>query len=85
MAFNLRLKWGSIKGWSCAPDDAVELLQKWDDLGISMSAAMHRDTPEQKEIICQVIDLVDGKIVNDWSGETMTKESAKKYVMEYRT
>jgi hypothetical protein len=27
---------------------------------------------------------LDGEIQNDWSGETYTKEEAKKYLREYR-
>ena len=41
------------------------------------------DTPEQKQIICDIIRAVDGPITNDWSGETMTPDEAVKYVMEY--
>ncbi|QUM73313.1 hypothetical protein [Sphingopyxis granuli] len=44
-----------------------------------------RDTPEQKQALCNLIDLVDGEILNEWSCERMTKEAAKKYVLEYDT
>ena len=44
---------------------------------------LQKDTQEQKEILCKVIDLIDGEIENDWSGEIMSKEEAKKYIMEY--
>jgi hypothetical protein len=85
MAFNLLLKWGGIKGWDGAHDEAMKLLQQWSELGVSMGAAMQHDTPQQKEIICQIIEVVDGEIQNDWSGEKMTKQEAKKYVLEYGT
>lgn len=42
-----------------------------------------RDTPEQKQLICDLIDLCDGEIWNDWDGVVMSKEDAKKYVMTY--
>lgn len=43
-----------------------------------------RDTPRQKEIICELIDLCDeDKIYLHWDGKYVTKEEAKKYVMEY--
>jgi len=34
-------------------------------------------------MLCEVIDLIDGEIQNDWTGEKMTKDEAKKYVLEY--
>jgi hypothetical protein len=83
MAFNLLLKWGSIKGWDGATDKAMDLLDKWEQIGVSASAAMQEDTPEQKDIICKVIDLVDGEIKNDWSGDILSKDQAKNYILEY--
>lgn len=44
---------------------------------------MQRQTPEQRELICDIIDAVDGEIWNDWDGVTMSKDEAKKYVREY--
>ncbi len=41
------------------------------------------DTPEQKEIICQLIDLVPGEIFLDWDNKDVSKEEAKKYVLNY--
>ncbi len=49
----------------------------------SASAMAQHDTPDQKAALCKVIDATDGEIYNDWSGETMTKEQAKAYVMDY--
>lgn len=83
MKEHLLLKWGSVKGWSDLTDASVAILQRWSDLGYSMSAAMQHDTPEQKTILCELIDQLDGTIRNDWSGEDMTKDAAKAYVMEY--
>ena len=82
----LILKFGTLKGWSCLSKTTAEILQKWADLGTSMSVMAQNDTPEQKEILCQAIDnLSDGfEIQNDWSGEKYTKEEAKKYIREYR-
>lgn len=85
MAESLDLKWGTLKGWSLGSNQkAIDLCNRYVDLGASMSAMAQKDTPEQKQIICELIDAVDGEIRNDWSGEVMTKEAAKKYVMEYR-
>lgn len=83
MAGSITLKWGTIKGWEGISDDVIAVLQEWSDLGASMSAMQQRDTPEQKALICRAIDLVDEPIFNDWSGEEMTREEAKKYIMEY--
>jgi hypothetical protein len=81
----LRLKWGTLKGWDGRSEPFRAALQKYADAGgmDSVSAMQARDTPEQKELLCEVIDAVDGKITNDWTGERMTKDEAKKYVREY--
>ena len=80
---SLTLKWGTLKGWDFHSDKATELLREYGEIGSSMSAAMQKDTPRQKEIICELIDECNGEIWNDWEGKEMTKEQAKKYVLEY--
>jgi hypothetical protein len=43
-----------------------------------------RDTPRQKEIICELIDLCDGDTIYlEWDGVDVSKAEAKKYVMDY--
>ena len=80
----LTLKWGTLKSWSFSEDqNGIDLLNKYLEIGASASAMMQEDTPEQKEIICQLIDLVYGKIYLDWDDKWVTKKEAKKYVMEY--
>lgn len=81
----LLLKWGTLKDWSGVTNPkALKLIEKYFELGSSMSAAMQHDSLEQKEIICQIIDtLQDGQIHSDWSGEEFTKKQAKEYVMNY--
>ena len=82
MAVSIELKWRNIKGWDSIPLDhpAASALQKWidSDPGIGV---MTRPTDEQKELICAVIDAVDGTIINDLTGEVMTPEEAKAYIM----
>jgi hypothetical protein len=85
MAESLLLKWGTLKGWDLESEKSLDIIRRYEDLGASMSAMAQRDTPEQKQLICDLIDAVDGEIMNDWSGEVMSKDEAKKYVMEYRT
>ena len=52
------LKWGTMKSWNISSEKGKELLKKYYGLGCSISAAMQKDTPEQKELICQMIDTV---------------------------
>jgi hypothetical protein len=80
----LALKWGTLKRWDFTENpEAIILMEKYNNIGSSISAMTQRDTVEQKKIICQLIDLCDGVIYSDWSGEYMTKQQAKDYVMEY--
>ena len=80
----LTLKWGNVKGWDGFEEGtpARAALEKWADSGQGISA-MQRQTPEQRELICAIIDAVDGEIWNDWDGAAMSKDEAKKYVREY--
>lgn len=80
----LTLKWGSLKSWNFESEQAKELLQKWSNIGCSMSAATHHDTSEQKEIICDLIDVGNFDTVYlDWDDKEVSKEEAKKYVRNY--
>lgn len=83
---HLLLKWGGIKGWSNINVDglAFAALKRYHDEPVSMSAAAQRDTETQKQAVLDCIDALNGTIQNDWSGEMMTKEEAKKYILEYK-
>ncbi|MAK86535.1 MAG: hypothetical protein CMK96_06255 [Pseudomonas sp.] len=86
MSETLYLKWGTVKGWEDLSDASAAALQKWADFGVSMSATTQRDTTEQKQALCDAIDVVasgGGVIWNDWNGEEMTADAAKAYVMGY--
>ncbi len=80
----ITLKWGTLKSWKLESEKGQELLRKYEEIGSTFSAMAQRDTPEQKELICQMIDTV-GEIYLDWDGEYVSKERAKKYVMDYST
>jgi predicted translin family RNA/ssDNA-binding protein len=87
---NLLLKWGTIKRWENFKEgsDCRAALQEYADIsGVSWSA-MAQDKRDQHRIaLCKIIDAVadaGGEIQNDCSGEMMTRDDAKKYVMEYR-
>lgn len=80
----MTLKWGTLKSWRLTSDKGKALLRKYLDLGSSLSAMMQHDTPEQKDLICQIIDECGAdEIYLAWEHKAVTKEEAKKYVMEY--
>ena len=79
----ITLKWRTLKSWRLKGKKGLELLKKYHDIGSSFSAMAQKDTPEQKEIICEMIDTVPGEIYLDWDDKFVSKEEAKKYVLEY--
>ena len=81
----LTLKWGTLKKWDfTGSEKAIELLLEYCSIGSCMSAMAQVDTPRQKEIICELIDLCDGDTIYlEWDGEDVSKERAKEYVMNY--
>lgn len=86
MSDRISLKWGTLKGWDLESEAALAAAQRYMDHGLAAAGVMmQRDTPEQKQALCELIDVIDGEILNEWSGERMTKEDAKKYVLEYDT
>jgi hypothetical protein len=80
----ITLKWGSLKSWNITSKKGLKLLEAYCKEGHCISAIMHKDTLKQKKIICKLIDIVPGKIYIHWDGKYVSKEKAKKYVMEYR-
>lgn len=83
---HLVLKWGTLKSWDYSDDErGKNLLKEYREIGSSMSAMSQRDTQRQKEIICELIDICNDPegIYLDWDDKYVTKEEAKKYVMEY--
>lgn len=82
----LTLKWGVPKAWDLKRAETQALLQKYADLGWSGSAATQPNTPEHKTVLCELIDAIDADfITSDWTGEKMSKEDAKTYVLNYGT
>lgn len=78
----ITLKWGTLQSWRITSEKGKELLRQYGELGTRLSVAFQRDTPEQKRLICELIDLVPGEICLDWDGKYVSKEDAKKYVMD---
>jgi hypothetical protein len=88
MVANLTLKYGTIKGWDGFEDGhpARVALDKYLAAGqMLMGAAMQKDNQEQKQALIEIIDAIDGEIMNDWEGKAMTKDEAKDYILSYRT
>lgn len=83
MTERLTLKWGTLKGWDLEKDSSQDILRRYVNLGYSPSALFQRDTPEQKQLLCDLIDAVDGEIWADWDGKVMTPAEAKEYVTTY--
>jgi hypothetical protein len=81
----LTLKWGTLKSWDFTHSEkGQELLKEYNEIGSSFSAMAQRDTPRQKEIICELIDLCDGDTIYlDWDGKDVSKDEAKAYVIDY--
>lgn len=82
----LTLKWGTMKAWDIKSEAGWAAAQAYFNAGPQSAGAMsQRDTTEQKEALCALIDAVNCETIgNDWSGEDMTKEEAKAYVRSYR-
>jgi len=83
----LLLKWGTLKGWDFSDSpEAFDALKEYNEIGSSISAMTQQDTPRQKELICIMIDKVNGSVQSDWTGEDWTndRDKAKDYVMNYR-
>lgn len=86
MSDYILLKWGTLKGWCLENSpEAFEALKEYGEIGSSFSAMMQRDTPRQKELICTMIDKVNGTVTLDWDGIDCTDDhqKAKDYVMNY--
>lgn len=80
----LFLKWGTLKGFANIKSEKTKAaLEKYFSYGVSDSVICQDDTEEQRNALYEVIDSVDGKIINDWSGETLSKEEARHYIFEY--
>lgn len=82
----LLLKWGTLKGWCFQNSpEAFEAYKEYVEIGSSYSAMAQRDTDRQKELICIMIDKVNGPVSSDWTGEDWTdnRQAAKDYVLNY--
>lgn len=81
---SLSLKWGTLKSWNLKTDKSREVMKRYIDFGMTGGAMQQKDTPEQKQLICELIDALNCETIwLDWDGVQVSKDDAKKYVMEY--
>lgn len=82
---HITLKFGTLKEWHLQSERGQELLKQYAEIGMSASTMCQNDTPEQKALICQMIDECSADtICLDWDGKSVSKEEAKAYVMGYQ-
>lgn len=81
---SISLKWGTLEAWKFHSKKCRDLMHKYCELGASISSMFQHDTPEQKELICQMIDECNAENIHlDWNDVYVSKEEAKKYVLDY--
>jgi hypothetical protein len=84
---SLTLKWGTLKAWNFESEKARKVAQEIEEQGLfwSMSAMSQVMTDAHKKAVCDLIDALDCETVHlDWDGKDVSKDEAKKYVMEYK-
>jgi hypothetical protein len=86
VAEGITLKWGTLKGWNVSEENeaAIRLLERYHEIGASMSVALQKDTDEQKQILIDLVSLPDMRIYLDWDGKYITKDEAIEYLTNYK-
>jgi hypothetical protein len=77
------LKWGTVKSYNIQNEETWALMEKYLEAGVSMSAMAQRDTDEQKELLCQVLESIGEPVYLEWDGEYVSVEEAKEYIRNY--
>jgi hypothetical protein len=77
------LKWGTVKSYNIQNEETWVLMEKYLEAGVSMSAMAQRDTDEQKELLCQVLESIGEPVYLEWDGEYVSVEEAKEYIRNY--
>ena len=82
----ITLKWGTLKGWDVAEDNAaaMDLLKRYHELGVCMSVAAQNDSDDQKGILCELVSLPEMNVYLDWDGKYVTQQEAVAYIKTYR-
>jgi hypothetical protein len=82
----LWIKWFSIKEISVHTEKSLAAWGRYIQAGPrSISGATHVDNPDQKKALCELIDAIDGDIIDAWTMKKITKEAAKRHVMSEKT
>jgi hypothetical protein len=79
------LKWGTVKSCSIRNEQTWELMQAYLNQGSNVSAMLHEDTPEQKELLCRVLESIGEPVFLEWDGRYVSVEEAKNYILTYGT
>lgn len=81
----ITLKWGTLKGWDVADENssALELLKRYHEIGACFSVAAQRDTPEQKQILIELVLLPDMQVYLDWDEKFVSQEEGAQYIKDY--
>jgi hypothetical protein len=81
----LSLKWGSLKSLRMRTPAVEEAFSRYESTGTHHGSALfHKDSPEQKAALCDLIDAVaaaGGQIQDEWTWKFMTADEAKRYVL----
>ena len=81
----ISLKWGTLKAWDVDDDNAgaIDLIKRYHAEGVCYSVACQHDSPEQKQILIDLISLPDMKVYLSWDGKFVSQEEGVKYIREY--
>ncbi len=80
----ISLKFRTLKEQNLNSEKGKILLKEYFSLGNSGSCLGQKDSPRQKELICQMIDESNcEQILMDFDGTYVSKREAKTYVMNY--
>lgn len=84
---SISLKWGTLKSWDLHTPESLAALRAYMDLG-RISCAKVRGAIQaqmEREAVCRLIDACNAEtICLEWTGELVSKDEAKEYVMTYR-
>ena len=80
------LKFGTLKGWDVdeSNDAAINILKRYHEIGTCFSVAAQKDTPEQKQLLVDLVSLPGMKVYLDWDDKFVSQEEAMKYIQDYR-
>jgi HD-like signal output (HDOD) protein len=77
------LKWGTVKSYNIQNKETWAIMEKYLDAGVSASAMTQRDTNEQKELLCQVLESIGEPVYLEWYAKYVSVEEAKEYIRNY--